>query len=138
MTFEDCLAKGLIRKAENTRDRIESSLKLGDKFLKSSKKNLEIEENEVSEMIAYTALFHYARALLFNKGYIERSHACLFIALKKLYPKQAELFEKADKIRTERHNLQYSGFFTNAEAAEYVIEFVAEFGSEAKKILKSV
>jgi uncharacterized protein (UPF0332 family) len=136
MTFDDCIKKGLIRKSENTKEKIEQSLVLGDKFLKAAEKNLKMEEYEVSEIISYNALFHYARALLFQKEYNERSHACLFLALKELYPDQKELFDRADKIRVERHNLQYSGLVTDLESVEYALEFVKEFRDKARKLLK--
>ena len=136
MTFEECVEKGLIKKSANSQERVESSVSLGDRFLKSARKNLEMDEKEVCEIIAYNALFHYARALLFSKGYVERSHACLFLALRKLFPPQEELFERADKIRAERHMLQYSGLATDEESALFVMEFVEEFGKAAKEILK--
>jgi len=137
MTFEDCLRKGLIKKSESAKERVEQSLSLGDKFSKSAEKNSEMQEYEVCEIISYNALFHYARALLFNAGYIERSHACLFLSLKRFYPEHRELFDKADKIRLERHNLQYSGFSADKESARFVLEFVKEFERTAKKLLKN-
>jgi len=135
MSFVDCIDKGLIRESADAKGKIEQSLAMGDKFLNSAKKNLDIEEYEVCEIIAYDALFHYARALLFSKGYTERSHACLFMALKKLYPDRQELFERADKIRVERHNLQYMGLATDFESVEFVLELVEEFRDETKKII---
>jgi len=137
MTFEDCVKKGLIRKSESAKEKIEQSLVFGDKFLKASEKNLEMEEFEVSEIVSYNALFHYARALLFHKSYNERSHACLFLSLKEFYPDHKDLFNRADKIRIERHNLQYSGLATDLESVEYVIEFVKEFRDFARKLLES-
>jgi uncharacterized protein (UPF0332 family) len=136
VTFEECLAKGLLRKSGSSADKVEQSVRVGDDFLKSAEHNLEIGEFVVCEIIAYNALFHYARALLFSKGFVERSHACLFLALKKLYPRHAELFEKADKVRVERHNLQYAGLASSEESAEFVLAFVKQFGRTAKSLLK--
>lgn len=135
MTFEDCLEKGLIKRSESAGERVKQSLSLGDKFLKSAERNFEMGENEVCEIIAYNALFHYARALLFSKGYIERSHACLFLALKKLYPRQETLFGQADKMRIERHNLQYSGLAANETSAELALKIARDFGDAAKQLL---
>lgn len=135
MSFEDCVEKGMIKRSSDAPQRIKQSVSLGDKFLKSAQKNFEIFEYVVCELIAYTALFHYARALLFRKGYIERSHACLFIALKKFYPKEKELIEKADKIRIERHNLQYSGLTTDKESALFILNFVKEFAEKTDDLL---
>ncbi len=136
MTFEECLEKGLIKKSESARERVEQSLSLGDRFLKSAHKNFGMEEYEVCEIICYNALFHYARALLFDKGYIERSHACLFIALKRFYPECKGSFDQADKIRAERHNLQYAGFAADKDSAMFVLKFVREFSGLAKGLKK--
>ncbi|MEW6329699.1 MAG: HEPN domain-containing protein [Candidatus Micrarchaeota archaeon] len=136
MSFEECVREGLIKKSENARDRVGQSLSLGDRFLGSAEKNFKIDEYEVCEIISYNALFHYARALLFDKGYIERSHACLFLALNHFYPKNKELFIRAGKLRIERHNLQYSGFAADKESARFSLEFVREFGKTAKGLLK--
>ncbi|MBN2121435.1 HEPN domain-containing protein [Candidatus Micrarchaeota archaeon] len=125
----------MIKKSSTAQERVGQSLALGDKFLKSARKNIEISENESSELLAYTSLFHYARALLFHKGYLERSHVCLFIALQRLYPEHAPLFQRADKIRLERHNIQYCGLATDAESVGFVLELVEEFGAKAKELL---
>jgi uncharacterized protein (UPF0332 family) len=135
MSFEECLRKGSIKKSDNAKDKVSQSITLGDKFLKSAKKTYEIEEYEVCEIIAYDALFHYARALLYNKGYGERSHACLFIAVEKLYPEIKELTQRADKIRIERHNLQYSGLLTDKESVDFVIELIEEFRTTTNKLI---
>lgn len=136
MNFGECLGEGLIRKSFNAAERIDQSLRLGDRFLKSAENNLKIQEFEVCEIIAYNALFHFARSLLFAKGYLERSHACLFAALAELYPQKEELVRKADKIRTERHNLQYGGFAADKESASFVLSFSKEFGCAARQLLK--
>ncbi len=85
MRFEECLNKGLIKKDSDAPKRVNNSLEIAERFLKSSRKNLEIEEHEMAELGAYNSIFHSARALLFAKGYVERSHHCLNVALKYLY-----------------------------------------------------
>ena len=137
MTFEECIAQGLLRKSGLAGERVSQSIELGDKFLKSAERNLEMGELEVCEIISYNALFHFARALLFHKGLVERSHACLFIALKKLYQGNAGLFDEADRMRRERHNLQYGGFAASRESSLYSLKFAKSFGEAAKKLLKT-
>lgn len=136
MSFDDCVGRGLIKRSSDAQQRIKQSVALGDGFLKSARKNFEISEYVVCELIAYNALFHYARALLFKQGYIERSHACLFITLKRFYPAERALFERADRIRIERHNLQYSGLNTNKESAAFVLNFVKEFSEKTGGLLE--
>ena len=137
MTFKECVEEGLIRKTESAREKIGQSILLGDKFLNGAEKNFGIGEFEVCEIISYNSLFHYARALLFSKGFLERSHACLFVALKELYPGNEDLFNEADRMRRERHNLQYGGFAAGKESAAYFLKFVKSFGDATKKMLKN-
>ncbi len=85
MRFEECIDKGLIKKDPLASERIESSLRIAERFLRSSNRNLEINEYEMAEMAAYSSAFHAARALLFAKGFTERSHFCLGIAIRGLY-----------------------------------------------------
>ena len=75
------------------KERVERSLEIAKRFLTAAEKNLGIEEFEIAEIASYNSLFHSARALLFNKGYIERSHACLVTALRSLYNKDQILLD---------------------------------------------
>lgn len=138
MTFEECLEKGLIRQSGNASERVQQSLELGDRFYKSAGKNLDIGEYVVCELISYNSVFHYARAMLFAKGFIERSHACLFIALQKYYPENKEMILKADKFRVERHNLQYSGLLADEASAKFAKGLAKDFGNMAKAILNNL
>ncbi len=128
MRFEECLDKGLIKEDPSAGERVESSLAIADRFLRSSNRNLEIDEFEMSEMAAYNCAFHAARALLFSKGYTERRHFCLSVALKGLYKgKIIDLLKTFDKIRLSRHNIQYGGALVSKDEAAFVIDFCAGF-----------
>jgi uncharacterized protein (UPF0332 family) len=127
MRFEECLDKGLIKKDRLASERVESSLMIAERFLRSSNRNLEIDEYEMAEMAAYNSAFHAARALLFAKGYTERSHFCLGVALRGLYRgKIIDLLKIFDKIRLSRHNVQYGGALVSEEEAVFVINFARD------------
>lgn len=133
MRFDECLDKGLIKKDPLASERVESSLMIAERFLRSSNRNLEIDEYEMAEMAAYNSAFHAARALLFAKGYTERSHFCLGIALRGLYRgKIADLLKTFDKIRLSRHNVQYGGALVTEDEAVFVIDFARDFLIAAK------
>jgi uncharacterized protein (UPF0332 family) len=70
--LEECLDRDIIKKDPLASERVESSLMIAERFLRSSNRNLEIDEYEMAEMAAYNSAFHAARALLFAKGYTER------------------------------------------------------------------
>jgi uncharacterized protein (UPF0332 family) len=112
MRFEECLDKGLIKKDLLANERVESSLMIAERFLRSSRCNPEIDKYEMAEIAAYNSAFHAGRALLFAKGYTERSHFCLGVALKGLYRGIIlDLLKIFDKKRLSRHNVQYGGEF---------------------------
>ena len=85
MNWKECEAEKLIKLDSRARERITVSLSTAERFLHSAEKNLEIDEYEIVELAAYNSAFHSARALLFLKGYIERSRTCLSIALRTLH-----------------------------------------------------
>ena len=133
MRFEECLDKGLIKKDPLAGERVESSLMIAERFLRSSNRNLKIDEYEMAEMAAYNSAFHAARALLFARGYTERSHFCLGVALSSLYGgKIVDLLKTFDKIRLSRHNVQYGGALVSEEEAVFVIDFARDFLTAAK------
>ena len=133
MRFEECLDKGLIKEDPLASERVESSLMIAERFLRSSNRNLEINEYEMAEIAAYNSAFHAARALLFAKGYTERSHFCLGVALRGLYRgKIIDLLKIFDKIRLSRHNVQYGGALVSEDEAAFVINFARDFLIAAK------
>jgi uncharacterized protein (UPF0332 family) len=137
MRLEECIDKGLIKKDLLASERVESSLMIAERFLRSSRRNLEINEYEMAEIAAYNSAFHAGRALLFAKGYTERSHFCLGVALKGLYRGIIlDLLNVFDKIRLSRHNVQYGGELVREDEAAFVIEFAQNFLDVAKTELK--
>lgn len=126
MNFEECIKKGLIRR-DSTAGR----------FLKSAKRTMEIEEYNVAEIAAYLAAFHATRALLYAKGYKERSHVCLGIAVRELYDDEAirEHMITFDRIREMRHEIQYLGREPSKEECEFAFSFASELIDLVKKAL---
>lgn len=138
MNFKDCLSKGFIRIDKSAPERVSKSLEIAERFISAAKKNIEIGELEMSEIASYNSIFHSARSLLFKKGYTERSHICIILALKELYKNNYELLELLntfDKIRISRHNIQYGGELINIEEAEFVHEFSIRFLEKTKDII---
>jgi uncharacterized protein (UPF0332 family) len=128
MRFERCIEEGLIKRDPRAEERVEGSLQIAERFLKSAKRNLDIDEHEMAEIAAYNSAFHSARALLFARGYTERSHSCLGTALKSLYQGEVkDLANTFDRIRLSRHDVQYGGALVSREDANLVIEFAEDF-----------
>ena len=138
MNLEECLEARFIRKDETAKKRVKFSLEIAERFLRSSLKNFEMEEYEMAEIAAYNSIFHSGRALIFAKGYTERSHLCLFVAIKTLYGDSKTIFDMVatiDKIRLSRHDIQYGGARVDREEVNFVIKMAEEFLGEVKKRL---
>jgi len=139
MNFEDCLKEGLIKEKKEAVYRVRKSIEIALKFLRSAERNFEIQENETCVMVAYNSIFHSCRSLLFNKGYVEKSHFCLVMALKFLYKEDIKLqdfLNSIDKIRFSRHEIQYTGKFSNKDEAKFVLDLAKEFLNYVRLRLK--
>jgi uncharacterized protein (UPF0332 family) len=102
MNWKECEAEKLIKLDSRARNRIPVSLSTAERFLHSAGNNLEIDEYEIVELAAYNSAFRSARALLFPKGYIERSRTCLSIALKYLYKEDTlELIKNRGALKVD-------------------------------------
>jgi uncharacterized protein (UPF0332 family) len=82
-------------------------------------------------------MFHSARALLYSKGFREKSHYALLIAIKELFRNEINLsiiqgFEDAMHLREAADY----GLTFSEEGALDVIKTAQKFLSEAKNLLK--
>ena len=139
MNFADCRKKGLVKMDAGVSANTENSVKSAERFLNSAKNNFGIRDYEMVELAAYNSGFHSARALLFAKGFKERSHYCLAVAVRELYKENrevAEFINSFDELRYSRHKVQYSGGLVSEEEAEYVQGFAEGFLELVKNLLK--
>lgn len=112
MKLEELLDKGLIKKQSVDRDEIRGSVSSAKHFLERAKGNQRMGFFDVAFLLAYNAMFHAARSLLFSRGYKERSHFAMVDALRVLYREDAKMQDRLnllDSYRTTRHAVQYSG-----------------------------
>lgn len=82
-------------------------------------------------------MFHSARALLYSKGFREKSHYALLIALRELFSNKLETeqirnFEEAMSLREEADY----GLIFSEEGATSIIHNAQKFLSKAKEILQ--
>jgi len=106
--------------------------------LRTSHASFEIGNHKWATVQAYYSMFHSARALLYNRGFREKSHRGLLAALSELYPKQVtqsmlDAFEEAMLLRESAdYELAYS-----EEDANNVLESAGKFLDQANRILKA-
>ncbi len=125
MKESELIDKGLIRKEKAKREEIAGSLELAKHFVQRAKGNMAVHFYDIAFLLAYTSMFHAARALLFLAGYKERSHFALIAVLKDKYKNNEELvplLEILDSYRTSRHSIQYGGGTSSKSDASEAIK----------------
>ena len=89
---------------------------------------------------AYYSIFHAAKALVLEKGYREKSHYCLLIALRELYVRTKELdpefADNFEMIMDIRHEADYALTYEE-ESARIAIENARKFIDKALSLLRN-
>lgn len=118
---------------------IENEMKSAGYDLEKSKNSLEYGDFKWAIVQAYYCIFHSAKAMVYKKGYKERSHYCLLVAIRHLFcdsgeadPILSQIFENAMSLREEA---DYEMKFSEG-SAESLIKDAEKFLNAAKKLLK--
>ena len=136
--IDNLLQKGLLIRAKATKHEIEGSLAIAQHFLDRAKGTMALNYYDVSFSLAYQSMFHSARALLFNKGFKERSHSAIISALLEIYDDNLELKQYLNKLnsyKVSRHAIQYDGASCNSPDAQVAIKYAEKFLGLADSIL---
>jgi uncharacterized protein (UPF0332 family) len=138
LTFNDCLKKRRIFKAKYVYELIASEIEDAEEDLKASQEAFKNSNYKWSTIQAYYSMFHSARALLYSKGYEEKGHYCLYLAIKELFVKEKILPETlVDKFLNGmilRENADYKRDHSQ-EGANAVIQSAKDFFKSAKEIV---
>ncbi|MEW6328880.1 MAG: HEPN domain-containing protein [Candidatus Micrarchaeota archaeon] len=138
--FEKCLKKGKLVKAKPETDLIEKELKEAELDLASAGKSIKEKNPKWTTVQAYYSMFHSARALVLSKGYREKSHYCLLIALGELFVSDGILEKKYANLFRDSMNLREDadyGMIYSEETAGRMVADAESFLKEAKRILKA-
>lgn len=141
--FEKCLKKKSIVKQPYTESLIDDELEAARRDLKRAKRTydefLEDLDYKWATIQAYYSMFHAARALLFKKGYREKSHYCLKVALQALFADEGiidqHLVDDFDTTMLLRETADYKSDFSK-EGAEAALENAEEFLRITEELLK--
>ena len=120
--FKQCLENKKIIPFERGRELIKKELSIGESDLLDAKAGFQEKRYKWSTIQAYYAMFHTTRALVYSKGYREKSHYCLSVALRALFIEEGKLDAQAGRDFLNAMNLR--------EAADYESEF-SEAGATA-------
>ncbi|MGB9005090.1 MAG: HEPN domain-containing protein [Candidatus Aminicenantales bacterium] len=105
--------------------------------LKDAMESMSIKKFKWGTIQGYYSMFHSARALLFDKGYREKSHYALLAAIRELYAKEVErsLIQEFEQGMYLRQEADYGLKFSESGAQD-VIETAKKLLQRAKVILK--
>jgi uncharacterized protein (UPF0332 family) len=137
--FERCLKKKGLRISADARHWIKKELGDAANDLHEAESGLTRESYKWSTVQSYYAMFHAARALLYAKGYREKSHYCLRIAIEVLYVEPGDMpqhminaFEVAKELR---ENADYESE-SSESGAEKLVKAAQEFLKLTKMLCK--
>ncbi len=137
--FERCLKNRRILIIEPTREMLQKEMENAKYDLSKADDSLLSEDFKWSSVQAYYSMFHSAKALVLKKGYREKSHLCLLVALKELYIKSGDLdtdiAEDFEMCMNVRHEADY-GMVYRKESAALSIEAARRLFELATEILK--
>ncbi len=136
--FKYCLEQGRIIPFTKGKSLVDKELRTAQEDLNDAQFGLTNNRYKWSTIQGYYSMFHSARALLFSKEFREKSHYCLYAALKELFVKTDELDDEyVENFRNAmilREDADYRTKFSKS-GANAVLKKANEFLNEAKKIL---
>lgn len=135
--FKDCIEEGKLVKIGIQQDLIAKEFGAAELDLQSAQASIKENNPKWATVQAYYSMFHTAKALVYSKGYREKSHVCLSIALRALYENvmDAKHFERFRDCMNLRQDADY-GMIYSDKSAEEVARWAGEFLAEAKRLLK--
>ena len=124
--FKQCLEDKKIIPFTRGRDLVRKELSMARSDLSDAKAGFNNQRYKWPTIQAYYAMFHAARALIYSRGYREKSHYCLAIAVRTLFVDEGLM--KAQSVRD----------FLNAMNLRESADYEAEFSqSGAKAVIAS-
>jgi uncharacterized protein (UPF0332 family) len=136
--FKEALEKKRIFHFSKAKGLVDKELNVALDDLAEAKDRFKNERYKYATINAYYATFHAARALLFFKGYRERSHYALYIAIEALFVDTGLLDKRYSHILKDsmslREDADYGGEFSK-DGASLSINNAEEFIKKAKEVL---
>ena len=136
--LNDCLKQGKIVRFSEARKLVAKELAVAREDLSVCRESLDQKNYKWATVQAYYAMFHAARTLLYHKGYREKSHYCLILAIKAFYVSEnlleMRLVESFQMAKALREGADYENTF-DAESAVSLAEQAAEFVKVAQAVV---
>ena len=135
--FRKLIRERKITPTRLSRDTVLKELRGAEADLHEARESVEAGKFKWATVQGYYSAFHSARALLYNKGFREKSHRALLQALKELYGRdlQKSTLDDFEDAMSMREAADY-GLVYSEEAAMDVVETAEDFLDRAKLILR--
>jgi len=139
IAFKDCLIKKRIFRFKPAEHLVESEIEDAESDLNSAEDEFVKAGFKWATIKGYYSMFHSARALLYSRGYREKGHYCLYLAIKEFFVKEGKLdsslAEDFNNCMVLREEADYRRKFSQ-EGASATIKSAKRFLKEIKSILK--
>lgn len=136
--FQKAIEKKKLLRFTKGKRLVRKELKAAQDDLSEAENRYKNKRYKYATITAYYSMFHSARALIYSKGYREKSHYYLLVALQSLFVENGILDESLIRdfhdAMVLRENADYHGQFSK-EGAEVTIESAKAFIKNAKLIL---
>ena len=138
LEFEDCLKRGKIVRFPAAKKLAVKELDVARADLSAAQQSLKQKNYKWATVQAYYTMFHAARTLLYHKGYREKSHYCLILAMKAFYVSEGvlemRLVESLQAAKAMREGADYENTF-DPKSARALVEQAEEFLKVAEDVI---
>ena len=138
--FQECLKREKIKPFSAGPRLVAKEFRTARTDLKAAQDTLRTGNAKWATIQAYYAMFHAGRALLYAKGYRERSHYCLVVALRMLYQGTGglapHLIEALQRGKSLREHADYYGEFTSGTAQQLLLD-AAQFLQASHRLTRT-
>jgi len=132
--FAQLLEQRKLFRSRIAREMIKKEIRAAERDLQDAQDSLEQKKFKWATIQGYYSIFHSARALLYSRGFREKSHYALPVAIRELYSNELEQeliksFEQAMELREQAdYGLEFSksGAMETIEGAEKLLQRAKE------------
>lgn len=136
--FENCLKRRKITEFTRGKTLVKKEIEIAAQDLTEAQASYQGKRYKWATIQAYYSMFHASRALLYLKGYRERSHYCLNIAMRVLYVETKKipvtLIEAFAKAKRLREDADYYDQWNNSTASE-LVKAASQYLDKARAII---
>jgi len=135
--FQKLLQERKLLRARIPRDMVAKEIRAAETDLRDAHDSLDQNKFKWATVQGYYSMFHSARALLYHRGFREKSHYAMLVALRNLFASELgrdliSVFEQGMDLRQEAdYGLKFS-----ETGAQETVEGAKEFLAKTKEILK--